>query len=127
MSKPSSNIFSIITAFLPSVLWAGFIYYLSSQSVLPSLMLSSWDFVFKKSAHIIVYAILYLLLFHAFRQTVPLKGSAVWLVPLAFAIAYAAFDEVHQSYVSGRHGALKDVGFDTLGCSLVIMRKFGYI
>lgn len=127
MSKRINKIFKSIVAFLPPVIWASFIYYLSSQSILPSLSLSTWDFIFKKTAHVVVYGILYLLFYRSFKQTTPLKGNHIWLIPLIFTIAYAAFDELHQSYVPGRHGTIRDIGFDTLGCSLVMMQKFGYI
>ncbi len=127
MSKKNNNIFKVIVAFLPAVIWASFIYFLSAQSVLPSLALSTWDFVFKKTAHVVVYGILYILFFRGFQQTTELKGNQVWLLPLILTLAYAAFDELHQSTVPGRHGSLRDIGFDALGCSLVIMRKFGYI
>ncbi|HEX9817830.1 MAG TPA: VanZ family protein [Patescibacteria group bacterium] len=127
MSKTVNSIFKVILAFLPSLIWAGLIYYLSAQQVLPSLILNSWDFIFKKSAHIIVYAILYLLLFRAFSLTTNLRGHARWLVPLLITITYAVLDEFHQLVVPGRTGTLRDVGFDTLGCSLILMKKFGYI
>jgi VanZ family protein len=127
MSKIVNKVFSVFFAFLPSVVWAGIIYYLSSQQVLPSLTLSSWDFLFKKTAHIVAYAILYLLLFRGFSLTANLKGNTRWALPLLLAVAYAAFDEFHQAFVPGRTGTLRDIGFDSLVCSLVLMRKFGYI
>ncbi|MFH2118741.1 MAG: VanZ family protein [Candidatus Paceibacterota bacterium] len=127
MLKIVKKTFSVILAFLPPVIWAIFIYYLSAQQVLPSLYLSTWDFLFKKSAHIFVYGVLYLLLFRSFSQTTELKNHAKWLLPLVFALAYATFDELHQTTVPGRTGTLRDIGFDLLGCNLVLMRKFGYI
>ncbi|OGJ37294.1 MAG: hypothetical protein A2383_01310 [Candidatus Pacebacteria bacterium RIFOXYB1_FULL_39_46] len=127
MSKIVKKTFSVILAFLPPIIWATFIYYLSAQRVLPSLYLNTWDFLFKKSAHIIVYGILYLLLLHSFNSTTNLKNNARWLLPLVLAIAYATFDEFHQTTVPGRTGTLRDIGFDFLGCNLVLMRKFGYI
>ena len=127
MSKTVTSIFRPIKAFLPAVVWAGFIYYLSAQQVLPSLTLSTWDFLFKKTAHMFVYAVLYLLLFKAFKQTASLTGHKVWLLPLVLTLAYATFDEAHQAFTPGRHGTVRDVGFDALGVSLILMRKFGYI
>lgn len=127
MSKTVSHPFEIILAFLPAVIWAVFIYFLSSQQVLPSFTISTWDFVFKKSAHVFSYAVLYILLFRAFHKSSPLSGKQVWLMPLALTLAYAGFDELHQSLVPSRHGSVRDIGFDILGASLVIMRKFGYI
>jgi VanZ family protein len=127
MSKTNNNLSSFLLAWLPVVLWAGMIYYLSAQQILPSLVLVTWDFVFKKSAHVFVYGVFYILVFRALQQTTQLSGHQVWLLPLIITLAYATFDELHQSAVSGRTGSLRDVGFDALGCSLVMMRKFGYI
>ncbi|HCR80893.1 MAG: VanZ-like protein [Candidatus Pacebacteria bacterium GW2011_GWB1_47_8] len=125
---PKSNaFFDRILAFAPTVVWAGFIYILSAQSVLPSLTLNTLDFIFKKSAHMFVYAVLYILLFQAFRETTNLQGFKSWVVPLVLTLAYATFDEAHQTFTPGRHGTLRDIGFDTLGASLVLMRKFRYI
>lgn len=127
MSKIAKLTSSPFVAFLPVFIWASFIFYLSSQQVLPSLTLDTWDFLFKKSAHVFCYGVLYFLLFRAFQKTTHLTGNRVWLVPLFWTLAYAGFDEFHQSFTPDRHGTLRDVGFDTLGASLVIMRKFGYI
>lgn len=127
MSKTANHIFEIVVVFLPAVVWAGFIYLLSSQQVLPSLAISTWDFVFKKSAHVFSYAVLYILLFRAFHKSAPLSGHHIWLIPLLLTLVYAGFDELHQSLVPSRHGSVRDIGFDALGASLVIMRKFGYI
>ena len=127
MSKIVNKIFSTFVAFLPAIIWATFIYYLSDQQVLPSLYLDTWDFLFKKSAHIIVYGILYLLLFRGFNLTTKLNGNLRWLLPLIIALVYAGFDEFHQTAVPGRTGTIRDIGFDSLGCGLVIMKKFGYI
>lgn len=127
MSKTATLSANPIFAFLPAILWAGLIYFFSSQQVLPGFTLDTWDFIFKKSAHVFVYAVLYWLLFRAFAQSAPQKGHRVWLMPLILTLAYAFFDEFHQSLVPNRHSSLRDVGFDTLGASLVILRKFGYI
>lgn len=125
---PNSNkFFDILIAFAPAVLWAGFIYFLSAQQVLPSLTLNTFDFLFKKTAHIFVYAVLYLLIFQALKETTRLTGVKLWTIPLILTIVYATFDEAHQTFTPGRHGSLRDIGFDALGVSLVLMRKFGYI
>lgn len=127
MPKNAPTLSSALIAFAPPVLWASIIFFLSSQQVLPSLSLNTWDFLFKKSAHIISYGILYFLLFRAFEKTTSLTGKKRWALPLFFALAYAIFDEFHQTLTPGRTGTLRDVGYDTLGCCLVLMRKFGYI
>ncbi|MBT4123891.1 MAG: VanZ family protein [Candidatus Pacebacteria bacterium] len=127
MSKKTKNIFNIIISFIPAITWAGAIFYLSAQQTLPGFTIDIWDFLLKKSAHIFVYAVLYFLLLLPFQYYSLGKGSKRWLIPLFIAVSYAIFDEVHQSFTPGRHPSLRDVGFDTLGCSLVIFKKLGYI
>jgi VanZ family protein len=126
MSK-NKNYFRIIISFLPALIWAALIYYLSDQQVLPGFRLNLGDFLFKKSAHVFVYAILYLLLLLPFQYFSIGKEKYRWLTPLIIAVSYAFFDEFHQSFTPGRNPSLRDVGFDTLGCSLIIFKKLGYI
>ncbi len=89
----------------PVVAWAALIFALSS---IPGLGtgLGTWDVILRKIAHAAEYAILAALLVRALRN----PGWAVVLT-----IAYSISDEVHQSFVSGRHGAPLDVGIDTIG------------
>jgi VanZ family protein len=89
----------------PVVAWAVLIFVLSS---IPGLGtgLGTWDVVLRKIAHATEYAILAALLVRALRR----PGWAV-----ALAIAYSISDEVHQSFVSGRHGSPVDVGIDAVG------------
>lgn len=127
MSKTNGHFFKSFGAFLPAVVWACCIYYLSSRAILPGFAVNTWDFILKKSAHVFSFGFLYFLLFRAFQKTTQLSGNTVWVVPLLVTVLYAAFDEIHQSFVPGRHGTFRDIGFDTLGCCLVMLRKFGYI
>ena len=89
----------------PPVAWAALIFALSS---IPGLGtgLGNWDFVLRKLAHGTEYAILGALLVRALRRPLP---SAV------LAVAYSITDEIHQSFISGRHGAPVDVLIDSLG------------
>ena len=90
---------------LPVLLWAGLIFTLSS---IPSLDtgLGTWDLVLRKCAHAAEYAILGALLQRAVRRE-----------PLAVLLgsAYAATDELHQSFVAGRQGSALDWLLDTGG------------
>ena len=99
---------SRLTYWAPVVLWAAVIFVLSS---IPDLGtgLGTWDTVLRKLAHTAEYAILSGLIFRAVR-TAP---AAVLL-----ASAYAATDEVHQAFVTGRHGSPFDWLIDTSGAVL---------
>jgi VanZ family protein len=97
-----------INPWIPVVLWAGVIFALSS---IPNLGtgLGVWDLVLRKLAHTAEYALLGALVFHAVRRA-----------PLAIALssAYAATDEIHQTFVSGRHGSPVDWLIDTAGVAI---------
>jgi VanZ family protein len=94
-----------LTHWLPVVLWAALIFALSS---IPSLSsgLGSWDLALRKGAHLTEYAILGLLLSRALLREVP---------ALALGVLYAVSDELHQSFVRGRHAAPLDVAIDAIG------------
>lgn len=94
-----------VSPWIPVLLWAGLIFSLSS---IPSLDtgLGTWDVVLRKLAHLAEYAILGMLAYRAVRRE-PLA--------IALASAYAATDELHQAFVSGRHGSPLDWLIDTGG------------
>jgi VanZ family protein len=47
-----------------------------------------------------------------------LRGRRLWLWSVLLSAAYAATDELHQRFVPGRSGELKDVLIDTIGAAL---------
>jgi len=102
---------SALTVWLPVLVWACVIFAFSS---VPSLGtgLGTWDLVLRKLAHVTEYAILGFLLARAVRR----PGLAVVL-----AAGYAATDEVHQTFVRGRHGAPLDVAIDTVGALVGVL------
>jgi VanZ family protein len=95
----------VASLWLPVAAWAALIFVLSS---IPSLStgLGTWDLVLRKAAHFAEYAILGALLVRALDR--PAIASAL-------AIAYAATDELHQHFVSGRAGTVVDVAVDAVG------------
>src|SRR5215210_836933 len=95
----------MVSRWLPVVVWAGVIFAFSS---VPSLSsgLGAWDLVLRKCAHMTEYAILAGLSLRATRSATQ---------AFAFAVVYAASDEVHQVFVRGRHGSPLDVGIDAAG------------
>lgn len=74
------------------------------------------DFIVKKSAHMLGYALLALSYLHAFKGDTR-KWKLVWLL----AILYAASDEFHQSFVLGRGSSVIDVGIDAIGAGLGLL------
>jgi VanZ family protein len=98
----------------PVLVWAAVIFALSS---VPSLSsgLGTWDEVLRKAAHITEYAVLGALLLRALGRVLP---------ALVVGVAYAATDEVHQHFVSGRHSSPFDVAFDACGVALGLLILF---
>jgi VanZ family protein len=92
------------------LVWAALIF---SLSAVPDLGtgLGGWDLVLRKLAHTAEYAILGALLVRATRS----PGLAFGL-----GVLYAVSDEVHQSFVEGRHGAPLDVLIDAVGVAIGI-------
>ena len=129
-----------LSLWLPVALWCGVIFTLSSIPTLPKVGFVWWDFIMKKSAHIIEYGVLYFLLWRAITRTnfqfsifnfqsifnfKILKNKKkinkiYWLIPLIIGLLYAISDEYHQSFVMGRTAMARDVGFDLLGMLIML-------
>jgi VanZ family protein len=115
-------------AYFPVIAWAVVIYSLSAQTVLAGFEVSIFDFIFKKLAHMFVYAVLYVLLYRAVTLTTHQKFYYLHLfLPLLIGLIYALSDELHQSLVPGRFATLRDVGFDALGMGIAFLKIYRYI
>lgn len=97
----------IIIKWLPVLIWMGVIFGLSTIPSTSVSGVSLFDFLFKKSAHLTEYAILYILLLRA--------TSRNWIACAIIVIVYAASDEWHQSFTLGRGPSVNDIGFDAIG------------
>ena len=102
---------SRVRLWLPVVVWAALIFAFSSVPDLGT-GLGGWDLVLRKIAHATEYAVLGALLVRATGRA----GLA-----FAFGTLYAVTDELHQTFVSGRHGAPLDVAIDAAGVALGIL------
>ena len=80
---------------------------------------SPWELILKKGAHLTVYAVLALLNLRALRIK-GLSRDAALLGALAIVMIYAASDEFHQSFVTGRGASVRDVGIDLTGALLAL-------
>lgn len=77
-----------------------------------------WHFYIRKGGHVVGYAILSILLFRAWRATLPsakntdwtLRWSAIAVIGTAIV---ASLDEWHQSFIPSRTGRWQDVVLDT--------------
>lgn len=105
---------------LPILLWGWFIYYLSDQPLLKSSLDPLWDTILRKIFHMIEFGVLAFLMsrvlgFHK------IGGWKFWLLVLVVSFAYAVYDEVHQSFVQGRYGTIRDMLVDFNGAFLGIV------
>ena len=87
-----------------------------------------WHFYIRKAGHVVGYAILSILLFRAWRATLPVVNDAKWtfrwgtIAVLGTALV-ASLDEWHQSFLPSRTGRVEDVILDTcagLGAQILI-------
>jgi VanZ family protein len=104
----------------PPLAVMGLIFFLSAQPDL-STNLGTWDLVLRKLAHITIYAVLWLTVARALDWRRPLLTTLI-------AVLYAASDEVHQTFVTDRHGTPVDVMIDCLGMAIAALawpRRWG--
>ena len=85
-------------------------------SAMPDLSsgLGTWDTVLRKLAHITIFAVLWLALARATYWRRPVLATVI-------ALLYAVSDELHQSFVDGRHGTPVDVAIDACGIGVAVL------
>ena len=100
---------------LPPLVWMGLIYFLSSFHKLQASPVGWQDFVVRKSAHFLEYAVLFILVNRGFVFTFNLPLKERLLLALLITVFYTVTDEFHQTKVNGRTGRPFDIGVDSLG------------
>jgi VanZ family protein len=98
---------------LPPLLAMGLIFFLSAQPSEP-VDRAWWDVGLRKLAHFTEYAVLTALWWRAL-QGMGVGFRAALAGALAISLAYAVSDELHQTFVDGRHGSPVDVLIDSAG------------
>lgn len=71
-------------------------------------------FVIRKSAHMFLYFVLSILVY-LLSKSMTNEFTISVKISMFVSIIYAATDEIHQLYVVGRSGQLKDVWIDSIG------------
>lgn len=101
-----------VLRWLPLIVWMAAIFTLSHQpkDAIPNY--GAWDLLVKKSGHLIAYALLAILTRRAGFTTA---------ATLAFVLAYAFSDELHQLNVLGRTGSVEDMLIDFVGALLGLL------
>ena len=85
--------------------------------------IDEFNYIIRKSAHLISYMILAILMTQALRIS-KVKGYRLYIISLILCIIYAISDEIHQSFVPGRGPQLLDVIIDTSGASIGIIGNY---
>lgn len=106
---------NILFYWLPPILWASGIFYLSSLSGLSSSMTVFWDVFWRKLFHAMEFGVLNLLFWRAlyYGQGISFKKALIW--SLFLTVIYAISDELHQFFVPDRQCRWQDVAQDSLG------------
>jgi VanZ family protein len=77
-----------------------------------------WHFYIRKSGHVFGYGTLSILLFRAWRATLPAPNNVRWTfrwanIAILGTALVASLDEWHQSFIPSRTGTVRDVVLDT--------------
>jgi VanZ family protein len=103
---------------LPVLVWAALIFWLSSLSVTPEpesvRQLPGWS----QEAHFALYLVLGALLLRAIARPVSTRRL---LLPMVIGALYAASDELHQYFVPGRQADMFDFIIDVAGLAFGIL------
>ena len=111
-------------AWLPALLWAATIFFLSAQSKLPEIApgISNFD----KVEHLGAYGLLGLLVAHAVRRGSAPTLPKTALLAILITSAYGASDEFHQRFVPNRSCDMWDWAADTVGGALAVVVYAAY-
>ena len=127
-----------------AVLWMGIIFYMSNQpanistvqsdgvinilsgvpvlgNVMDVLILNGTaSFVIRKSAHMLSYGLLSVLLFMSIYDNYK-SINKTSIISLIITFLYACSDEFHQTFILGRSGEFRDVLVDSTGAIIFLL------
>jgi VanZ family protein len=117
--RSRGRLYDLVSAWAPPAVLATLIFVLSATPDLRFLPDPGIDFALRKVGHMAVFGVLALLLWRGFERTQD-RRSWGWAWALVLTIAYAIFDEFHQSFVGGRVASPVDVAIDTIGALIAV-------
>jgi VanZ family protein len=119
-----ARLLSRLDPWAPPIALMAVIYVLSAQPDL-STGLGVWDLIGRKIVHMAEYGLLCFLWWRAIRELTTVRNALA--IAFCISLAYAGTDELHQTFVHGRHGTPVDVLIDAVGiataCVLVLRRQ----
>lgn len=92
------------------------------EKVVPQKQLdpNTFNHIVRKNAHFFAYLLLGILVINAFRRS-GYRERKFFLLALVICFLYAVSDEVHQLFVPGRGGQVKDVLLDSIGAAVGVV------
>ena len=81
----------------------------------------------RKIAHFGIYFLLGVFIINALYKTTNLSYFNIFIISIIISLLYACSDELHQYFVPGRSGEIRDVMIDLAGAGLSIMIYYFYI
>jgi VanZ family protein len=131
--KPAPSVWKV---WIPALVWLGFITIESTSALsaentakllypllhfllgLDPFRFPTWHFVLRKTGHVMGYGILSILLFRAWRVTIPVRDDPRWSIVWArtafsMTVLVASLDEWHQTFLPSRTGTMRDVLLDS--------------
>ncbi len=119
MKKNQLKLKKLLSLWLPPIIWMGLIFLLSSRPTIKTTQIYWQDFLVKKTAHFIEYAILSFLYIRAFLGS-SFSRKKTFILAFLISLIYAASDEYHQSFIPGREPRVRDVVIDSIGALFAI-------
>jgi hypothetical protein len=107
---------SAVMRWAVTLVWMGWIFFLSAQSKLPDLGLGPTE-MRSVAGHLVVYGVLALLLQRTLEGT-KVRRPALWAFVIA--VLYGFSDELHQHFVPGRTPTFFDLATDAVAAVVVL-------
>src|SRR3989344_5988032 len=105
----------------PVLAYAAIIFYISSLPAAPAMSIGPPGFeIGSNIKHAAEYLMLSFLLLRALANS---GFRRPFLFAIIISILYGASHELHQLFVTGRHGSVLDLIFDAIGSSLITVIK----
>lgn len=87
----------------------------------------SFHSLVRKVAHFCVFGLLGMLIYNAIFHSIKMKFINILIFSLILVFIYASFDEIHQLFVLGRSGEVRDVLIDSSGGSVGSLLYYFYL
>lgn len=126
LQKRTKKLYKLVIYWGPVILWMSVIYFFSSLSTKPVSTVYWKEFFVKKSAHLVEYFTLYVLLYRAFLNDLGNKKKS-FIFAMGISIMYAISDEFHQSFTPGREPKVRDIIIDSSGVLLAFFIINNYL